>query len=532
MSGRRLAVRNTAALWLLLALAKFTAAQPLWLDAAGQALPAAREALGWLQQADRDGLRAADYGAERLAQALAHPATPEAAAQLDIELSQAVLRYLGDLRHGRVDPAQLRARYDSITAPAPDLPTLLRETVTQGRPGDALRAATPPWPEYAPLRDALARYRALGEHPAWQQPLPAMPGGKLQPGQAWAGLPRLAERLVLLGDLPAGFVLAEPVPPATGIPTTPAASYDATLQEAVRSFQRRHGLAADGVIGKATLDALAVPPAARAHQIELAMERLRLTPLPAAPRFLTVNVPEFMLRAYEQSGSSVQQAMAMRVIVGKALNTRTPLFDEDMRWIEFSPYWNIPPSIARGETIPRLRANPGYLAAQGMEFVGAGGVSTAVTADNLEAVRAGQMRIRQRPGPRNALGDIKFMLPNNQNIYLHHTPSTGLFNRPRRDFSHGCIRIEEPVALAQWVLHGDPSWTEERIRASMGRPRPVTANLPEPVPVLIIYSTAIVAEGGEIHFVPDLYGHDRLLEQALRRRNEAASTPALAAQPL
>ncbi|MBP7456630.1 MAG: L,D-transpeptidase family protein, partial [Ottowia sp.] len=296
--------------------------------------------------------------------------------------------------------------------------------------------------------------------------------------------------------------------------------YDATLQKAVQSFQSRHALPADGVIGKSTLDALAVPPATRAQQIALAMERMRLTPLPAAPRFVTVNVPEFMLRALRTDAGSVREDLQMRVIVGKALDTRTPLFDEDMLWIEFSPYWNIPPSIARKETVPTLRRNPGYLAAQGMEFVSASGVSTDVTPQNLDAVMAGQMRIRQRPGPRNALGDIKFMLPNNQNIYLHHTPSPGLFSRTRRDFSHGCVRIEEPVALAQWVLHDQPEWTEARIRQSMGRPRPVTAKLLEPVPVLMLYQTAVI-DGGKLHFVPDVYGQDAVLEKALKQPRPA-----------
>ena len=323
--------------------------------------------------------------------------------------------------------------------------------------------------------------------------------------------------MTALGDLPVTTALAGTVTHASAPGPAPAASYGAALQEAVKSFQQRHALAADGIIGQATLEALAVPPAARVRQIELALERLRTTPLPSATRFINVNVPEFMLRAYQQDGGAVRQALAMRVIVGKALDTRTPLFDEDMLWIEFSPYWNIPASIARKETVPKLRANPGYLAAQGMEFVGAGGVSTAVTAANLDAVLAGQMRLRQRPGPRNALGDIKFMLPNNQNIYLHHTPAPGLFERARRDFSHGCIRIEEPVALALWVLHEDARWTEARVRESMGRPRPIVARLPEPVPVLITYRTAIAADDGRMHFVPDLYGHDRLLAQALQR---------------
>lgn len=496
---------------LLAMAAPLAQAQALWLDGAGQLLPAAREAVRWLEQADQHGLRPQDYEASRLAQAVAdaerQALPPASAAQLDDALTQQVLAYLADLRYGRVDArTQLRARYDSASAPAPDWAEVLRGALSLGELQQAQRTALPPWPQYAELQTALLHYQGLAEHPAWHTALPTPPGGKLQAGQRWAGLDQLAERLRTLGDLPADHVLTD--------------TYDAALQEAVRSFQQRHALAVDGVVGKATLAALAVSPAARAEQIALAMERLRLTPLPEAPRFVTVNVPEFMLRALRHEAGSVREDLKMRVVVGRARDTRTPLFDEDMRWIEFSPYWNIPPSIARSETIPKLRANPGYLAAQGMEFVGPGGVSTAVTPEALEAVRAGQWRIRQRPGPRNALGDIKFMLPNPDNIYLHHTPSTSLFNRARRDFSHGCVRIEEPVALAQWVLHDQPEWTEERIRQSMGLPRPVTARLAEPVPVLLIYQTAVV-DGGLLRFVPDIYGLDGVLRQALKQPRPA-----------
>ena len=521
MPGRRAALTRLGALaGVLLALAAPGAlaqapAAASWLDEAGRPRPAAREALRWLTEAEQHGLRPADYAAERLARRLqqseAQALPPETAAELDAALTRHVLDFLHELRHGRVDAAtRLKARYDSATQPAPDLATALREALARGQPVDALRAALPPWPQYAELQRALVRYRELGEHAAWRQPLPALPGGKLQPGQRWAGLPQLAARLQALGDL-------------AGAPAGEA--YGAELQQAVRDFQQRHALAADGVLGKATLEALAVPPARRAEQIALAMERLRLTPLPAAPRFVTVNVPEFVLRAHRHDAGALHTDLRMRVIVGKALDTRTPLFDEDMRWIEFSPYWNIPPSIARSETLPKLRANPGYLASQGMEFVGPGGTSTAVTPENLAAVQAGSLRIRQRPGPRNALGDIKFMLPNNQNIYLHHTPSTGLFSRARRDFSHGCVRIEEPVALAQWVLHDQPEWTETRIRQSMGLPRPVIARLLEPVPVLLTYQTA-VADGGTLRFVPDLYGQDAALAEALRQaRGPRATSP-------
>lgn len=502
---------GAALLGLLLPLA--AGAQGLWLDAAGQPRPAAREVVQWLVQAGRDGLQPGDYDAAGWARALdgAPPQSADAAAQWDARLTQTVARYLSDLRHGRVGAAQLGAHYDSASAPAPDLALLLREAAARGQPQAARRAATPPWPQYAPLLQALARYRDLASDPAWNQPLPALPGRKLQAGQRWPGLPALAARLQALGDLPAG---------AADAPET----YDAALQEGVRAFQARHALEVDGVLGRATLDALAVTPAARARQIELALERLRMLPLPAAPRFITVNVPEFMLRGWEHAGDAARERFSMRVVVGKALDTRTPLFDEDMRWIEFNPYWNIPRSITQRETLPKLRTNPDYLAAQGMEFVGPGGErSSTVTPELLDAVEAGAWRVRQRPGRLNALGDIKFVLPNNQAIYLHHTPSTSLFRRARRDFSHGCIRVEEPVALAHWVLEGDPDWNETRIRASMGQPRTITARLPTPVPVLIVYRTASVDEDGRVHFAPDLYGQDALLERVLARRGQQAA---------
>jgi murein L,D-transpeptidase YcbB/YkuD len=194
-----------------------------------------------------------------------------------------------------------------------------------------------------------------------------------------------------------------------------------------------------------------------------------------------------------------------------------------MRFIEFSPYWNIPPSIARQETVPHLRADPGYLARQDMEFVTAGGqVVTTMAPEHLDAVLSGKWRIRQRPGPKNALGDIKFVFPNNDNIYLHHTPAPGLFERDRRDFSHGCIRVQEPVALAKFVLQDAPDWPEERILTAMTSGQSSTLRLAQPVTVLIAYST-VVAKAGRLFFYPDLYGHDRLLAKALRQHAAALS---------
>src|SRR5690606_8292819 len=187
------------------------------------------------------------------------------------------------------------------------------------------------------------------------------------------------------------------------------------------------------------------------------------------------------------------------------------------------PYWNVPISIARSETLPKLRRSPAYFDQQGFEFVKRDGtVVTTLTQEGIDAVQRGEWRIRQRPGPHNALGDIKFILPNDQNIYLHHTPAPQLFARARRDFSHGCIRIEHPVELASFILKHDPAWTTERIEAAMTGGRSRTLRLTEPIPVLIAYSTVVV-KNDKVHFFPDIYQQDAHLEQALRRARPSRS---------
>ncbi|PIV73221.1 MAG: murein L,D-transpeptidase, partial [Rhodocyclales bacterium CG17_big_fil_post_rev_8_21_14_2_50_68_7] len=220
-------------------------------------------------------------------------------------------------------------------------------------------------------------------------------------------------------------------------------------------------------------------------------------------------------------GETFSTALRMNVIVGRALDTQTPMLIEELRRIEFRPYWNIPPSIARKEVVPRLRREPEYLAREAMEFVPTRGgrPTTEPSEAMLEAVLRGEARIRQRPGPRNALGAIKFMFPNNANIYLHHTPGTALFARGRRDFSHGCIRVEAPVELARFVLEEETGWDEARILAAMREDAsPRTLRVRTPIPVLVFYTTAVAEEDGRMFFLPDLYGHDAALDAALRQR--------------
>ncbi len=489
----------------------------------GQPTEPARQAVQWLTQADADGLRPADYHAPVLAEVLARatqsPLDETSRQQASQVLQSAMERYLRDLRDGRVDPRTLHHNFQPARQETFDAKAAVDTARDTAGIDEAVRSVTPRLPMYGQLKMSLAAYRALANHPAWAAALPALPGGRggaVRPGQTWTGLEALARRLKALGDLETA-----PKSQGNGVPIR----LEGTLVDALKSFQQRHGQTADGVLGPATWAQLQVKPEQRARQIELSMERLRWTPLEQGSRMVVVNIPEFVLRAYEIRDGEIRVEREMRVIVGKAMDHNTPVFDEDMRFVEFSPYWNVPPSIAKEELIPRLRRDPGYFTRMGFEFVGGDGKGdTAFSSGKLGAVQSGQMRIRQRPGPQNALGDIKFVFPNRDNIYLHHTPSVGLFAKDRRDFSHGCIRVEKPVELATFVLQNQPEWTEKRIVQAMEKGTSSTIRLAEPLPVLIAYGTSLV-KNGRIHFHEDIYGLDKALDEALKREKPRPVTP-------
>jgi len=486
---------------------------PLWLDTAGRPGPSAREALSILSSAGAEGLEPGDYQAEdleHLARAMGSGSTQaEEGARFDVGLSLSMMRYLRHLHRGRVDPKTIGFQVN-LPADEHNYAALTRAAALESRVEETIQSLTPPLVQYRLLRGFLPTYRALAGDETLDG-FPDEPAGAVKPGDDTPSLTALRRRLVALGDLPVG-----PTPPSEEF------RYEGEMVEAVKRFQNRHGLEADGVLGKSTWAMVKVPLSWRLHQIELAMERMRWLPHLGERAFVAVNIPMFRLWGWDSVPESGAPAFEMGVIVGKALNTRTPVFVEEMEYLIFQPYWNVPRSILSKEILPVLRRDLSYLARQDMEMVdGQGDDATpvAATAENVERLGKGALRLRQRPGPKNALGAVKFMFPNDENVYLHSTPAPALFGRARRDFSHGCVRVEDPVDLAQWVLKDQPQWTRERILAAMKGAPSQRVNLTRPIRVVLYYVTAaVIPKEGAIHFAEDIYDQDARLDRALHSR--------------
>jgi L,D-transpeptidase YcbB len=307
-------------------------------------------------------------------------------------------------------------------------------------------------------------------------------------------------RLQFLGYLPASA-------------TVPADSqtYSKEIVEGVKLFQIHHGLDSEGKLGPQTIGEINQPMSDRVEQLRLSLERWRWLPHNFAEPPIIVNIPEFKLRAGDISG---KPTLSMPVVVGKAMRTQTPVMEEDMKYLVFWPYWNVPPSILRGEMIPKIAKDRTYVQRNGYEvatYSGHGVTDGIISDDVLAQLRSGQLMLRQKPGPKNALGLVKFIFPNDNSVYLHSTPEQAVFGKTRRDFSHGCIRVEDPKALAVWVLRNNPGWTDERVAEAFAAGKERQVNLARTIPVLIVYTSAVVEEDGQVFFLADIYGHDKSL---------------------
>lgn len=485
----------------------------LWVDDDGPTAQAG-EVVAFLLAARDHGLRPEDYGAGRLEVArgaLQQNAAidADAAARFDIDLTRALARLVSDLRLGRVPPTSAALRR-ATEAKRGEPNALVVAIATAEEPAARIIALEPKLGIYARLKRALLHFRKLAAGP--QPPaLPEMP--VLRPGDRHAGVAALRRHLVRTGDLPPREHEAEAPD-----------QFDASMVQAVERFQRRAGLEVDGVVGRNTLRQLRAPLSQRIRQIELSLERLRWVPDDLAARALIVNIPEFRLHGVHRGGREID--VQMDVVVGSAARrTQTPVLRAEMTYVVFRPYWNVPSSIARNELVPKERRRPGSLRGDDIEIVTSGGRSSAplpATEQNLAAVTSGALRLRQRPGPANALGLVKFIFPNPSQVYLHDTPAKSLFGRSRRDFSHGCIRVADPVGLAEFVL-GPQGWTRERIEQEMKGERTRTVHLEEPISVLLFYTTAVVQGNGDVRFFDDIYGLDAVLDRRLRDRRPLGS---------
>jgi murein L,D-transpeptidase YcbB/YkuD len=482
--------------------------EPLWSNA-GKAIPQAKAAIESMAQAEAKGLNAIDYDVDLLRGWLrkldAEAANPQDLASFDVALSVSLMRYASSLYMGRVNPRHVNFGLD-IAPKQQDLPALLPKIAASDDPAPIFAGLEPKLQLYQYLLKALARYQLLlKDAPTAAINLPA----KFKPGDRHADVPALRKLLTALGDV-AGAEGGEA-----------SEAYDKILAEGVKRFQARHGLAADGVIGKSTLAQLNYPLSERLKQIQLGLERLRWLPEQIDGRYLMVNIPSFQLFGFHDGASAEQPDLEMNVIVGEAINGRnTPVFHSDMTYVNFRPYWNVPYKITVKEYLPILSRNPGYLASHNLEIVSNFAPNAAAhgaSAGNIQMLSTGALKLRMKPGPKNALGLVKFAFPNTNNVYLHSTPSQGLFKRARRDFSHGCIRVEFPVTLAEFVLKDYPDWNRERIQAAMQRDKPSTMVLKTPIPVYIFYSTVLADAAGEAKFFNDIYGHDQILLEQLAK---------------
>lgn len=455
---------------------------PAWVRN-GQVTPSATAVLQALRSVAERGLDPKDYSYSLDAPSEPMTTTDDSIVvytDFELRVSLGALLLARDLRCGRIAPKTLHA-----DLPPPCDGFIPAEFVWRlsraPNPSLGFDSLEPAAPGFIRTKEALHRYLALSASP--QVVLPPLHGAA-KPRQLSLDIVAIRTILTETGDLAPG----NPIPGTLS---------DEALVLATRSFQARHGLPTDGVITAETYKALAVPMQDRVTQLGLTLERWRWVQRTFSEPPIVVNIPEFRVRAYD---TNLRVALSMKVIVGGAYHRRTPVFQNQISSVIFRPYWNIPTSIQHNEIEPAMRRDHAYLTKHGYEIVRTGG---------------GGMRIRQRPGEQNALGLIKFSLPNSHDVYLHGTPAQNLFSRTRRDFSHGCIRVENPVVLATWILRDNPGWTVEKIESAMHGNQTFSVAVTHPIPVLIVYGTGFAAEDNTVYFLPDIYNQDAELEALL-----------------
>ncbi|HXH02193.1 MAG TPA: L,D-transpeptidase family protein [Candidatus Competibacteraceae bacterium] len=490
--------------------------RPAWLAGDGIS-PAAEELLGVLSRADEEGLRPQDYRRDAIVTAIAAvraaaEATPLQLADLELLLSDAFLHYARHLLIGRIGERKVDKDW-RLPPRSHDLVALLGQAVDGAQVKTALHQVTPPHPEYQRLKQALARYRALAAQGGWPQ---VSPGPKLVLGERSPRVRELRARLHASGDLAGGRQAAGTLTKIADKGKSGSADtetlFDRELYEAVKRFQRRHGLDDDGVVGEQTVAVMNVPVQERIRQIELNLERWRWMPASFSERYIKVDLTGFTMSIIE-SGRTIYSD---KIVVGMERRP-TPVFTANMSYLVFSPYWHVPRTIAIEDKLPMLRGDPYALARQNIRIFNREGQEIDPGSVDWYSVSKGYFpfRMRQDPGKKNALGRVKFMLPNPYSVYLHDTSNPELFARAERTYSSGCIRVSRPLELAEYLLRDDPRWDRDAIFKAYDGGKQRTVKLPQEIPVFVQYWTAWADEEGNVQFRKDIYKRDPALAEAL-----------------
>jgi murein L,D-transpeptidase YcbB/YkuD len=460
-----------------------------------------------LVQAEWEGLQATHYHLREIESKRREvvqrlPRRENAAAQtlveFDLLLTDAFLTYASHLSVGRIDPETYDPEWYAHQHET-DVAYALEYALDSNRVQELLQSLLPPQASYRRLKSALAGYKKTAASGGWER---VPDGPTLEAGKRDWRIPKLRRRLLVTGDLAdSSSVRSE--------------WFDSTLHRAVCHFQKRSGLEVNGTVNRDFLAELNVPVEERVHQLEINLERWRWLPQALGERYILINIANFELVAFEGDKS----AMVMRAVVGQRYR-RTPEFSGLMTYLVLDPSWEIPPSIAVEDKLPLIRRDPTYLAREKIRLLQGWGEEAkeidpagvdwkSVTKKNFN------YRLHQEPGPENPLGKIKFMLPNKFNVYLHDTPAQELFTKTTRTFSSGCIRVEKPLELAEYLIRGDARWMPGTLRAAIRKGTEQTVRLPKPIPVHLVYWTAWVDEDGTVNFRSDIYGRDKQLQKAL-----------------
>jgi L,D-transpeptidase YcbB len=472
----------------------------------GEVRPQALAVIDVLKNANSRGLEPDDYDGSRWPARLLKLQQKPAERDLvsfDTALTVSAMRYIRAVHVGRANPKEFNFQFDNGESQFGLADFLQAKVANAADPVLEIEKLEPPFAGYKKLLALLPVYEGYASKDDGEKIQTTVK--TIRPGDPYPSLARLGRFLQTIGDIP----LTTQLDPNATI-------YSGALVDGVKHYQDRHGETPTGDLDTRTINELNTPPWVRIEQIKLTLERWRWIPRSFNAPPVVVNLPEYRLRAMNPDGTV---SFYKKVIVGKAYGHKSPVFEKEIQYVIFRPYWEVPATIQRNEILPHIQKDPNYITKNNFEVVSMKGdvvTDSTVSADVLDGLKAGRLRVRQKPGPTNSLGLVKIIFPNPDNVYLHGTDEPKLFSQDTRDFSHGCIRVDQPADLVAWVLRNNPGWDVERVKSLMnGDQENLQVNLVTRIPVLIVYGTAAVNEENQIRFFDDIYGYDADLQKAL-----------------